>query len=127
MATQIAIIIFILLSLVLIVFQLCLALGAPWGLYAMGGYFPGKYPLKMRIASLVQTVIYILFSILVLTKAGIILPELYSLSKVAIWFIFVLLALGVVMNLISKSVWERRIWSPVAMVMAVSTLVIALS
>ena len=93
----------------------------------MGGYFPGKYPLKMRIASLVQTVIYILFSILVLTKAGIILPELYSLSKVAIWFIFVLLALGVVMNLISKSVWERRIWSPVAMVMAVSTLVIALS
>jgi hypothetical protein len=34
------------------VFQLALALGAPWGSYAMGGAFPGQYPTFMRIEAL---------------------------------------------------------------------------
>ena len=30
-------------------FQIALALGAPWGAYAMGGAFPGQFPPTMRV------------------------------------------------------------------------------
>ena len=37
-----------------VVFQIALAAGAPWGAYAMGGAFPGQFPLALRIAALAQ-------------------------------------------------------------------------
>ena len=35
----------------IVVFQLALAAGAPWGAYAMGGAFPGQFPLALRVAA----------------------------------------------------------------------------
>lgn len=34
-----------------IAFQLALALGAPWGEYAMGGRYPGRFPPGLRLAA----------------------------------------------------------------------------
>jgi len=43
-----------------VLFQLALALGAPWGAMAMGGKFPVRLPSTMRIAALAQAVSAIL-------------------------------------------------------------------
>jgi len=40
-------------SAVACLFQLALALGAPWGKLAMGGAFPGRFPPKLRILAAV--------------------------------------------------------------------------
>ena len=39
---------------IVVAFQIALALGAPWGAYAMGGAYPGQFPPELRIAALVQ-------------------------------------------------------------------------
>ena len=38
-------------------FQLALGLGAPLGEMAMGGRYPGRLPVQMRVAAIVQGVI----------------------------------------------------------------------
>lgn len=48
---------FTFLILIVILFQVTLAVGVPWGEYAMGGKFPGKYPISMRFACIVQIAI----------------------------------------------------------------------
>ncbi len=48
----IAAIIYSVLMVFVILFQFCLAIGLPWGEASMGGKYPGKYPLKMRIIAL---------------------------------------------------------------------------
>jgi hypothetical protein len=57
-ATSIAAWVFAAFLAVLLLFQLTLAAGAPWGSLAMGGRFPGRFPPAMRIAALVQIAIY---------------------------------------------------------------------
>ena len=42
--TTAAAILFAAVTVGVIAFQFALALGAPWGAYAMGGAFPGRYP-----------------------------------------------------------------------------------
>ena len=51
--TQVAAILYAIISFGIVVFQLALAAGAPWGAYAMGGAFPGQFPpaLLMLISS----------------------------------------------------------------------------
>ena len=60
--------IFGLLVLSLIVFQLALAAGVPWGELAMGGRFPGQLPTGMRIAAMVQAVVLFLLALTVFVK-----------------------------------------------------------
>ena len=51
--------------LVAIAFQVLLALGAPWGAYAMGGTYPGRFPPGMRVVAAVQAAV---LSLLVLDR-----------------------------------------------------------
>lgn len=108
-------------------FQLALALGAPWGSYAMGGAFPGRFPIRMRITAVVQAALLALTVPIVLSRAGLVLP---AWSEAAGWLIWVVVAVAVVsliLNLITPSASERRIWVPVALVMLLSSLVVALT
>ena len=57
-------------------FQLALALGAPWGRYAMGGALPGRFPPPMRVAAVVQAVVIALLAVAVLSAADLVLPGL---------------------------------------------------
>ena len=69
-----------------VIFQLALALGAPWGEMAMGGKFPGRFPPKMRISALVQMVLLVLIAIVVLTRAGLVLNEFFlRVINVKLW------------------------------------------
>jgi len=108
-------------------FQLALAAGAPWGAYAMGGSFPGRYPPAMRVAAVVMALILALVALVVLSCAGLLLPGLAAGTPWVIWVIVALSAVGVVMNAASRSAGERRLWVPVTLVLLVSSLVVALT
>lgn len=109
-----------------VVIQFALALGAPWGHLAMGGYFPGKLPLKMRIRALIQAMLLLLLSTVVLVKARIILQDFYESSTIGIWIVVGTSCVSLVMNLITKSKWERILWAPVALIIVASSLVVTL-
>jgi hypothetical protein len=65
--------------------------------------------------------------LVVLSAAGIVLPELAASLPWLIWVAVVISALAVVLNVISRSAGERRIWVPVSVVMLVCALVVAVS
>ena len=67
--------VFAALTAVVMLFQLALAVGAPWGEFAMGGAFPGVYPPAMRIAALVQMAVLGVVGLIVCVRAGLVLPR----------------------------------------------------
>jgi len=109
-----------------IVFQLALALGAPWGRYAMGGVFPGRFPPRMRFAAIVQAGLIALLTVTVLSAAGVVLPDVAATFPWLIWVAVLVSGVAVVLNAISRSAGERRIWVPVASVLLVTSLLVAL-
>jgi hypothetical protein len=119
--------IFCLLSALVIAFQLALALGVPWGEYAMGGRFPGAYPPPMRVAALVQTIPLGLMALLVLARAGLVLPAWRRAARAGIWVVVGFAAVATVLNLITPSPLERLIWAPVAILLLLTSLRVALA
>lgn len=109
-----------------ILFQILLAAGMPWGRFAMGGRFPGKFPTMMRIASLIQVIILSIIGSIVLIKSGLIFPDWSSITKAAIWFVVAFSVIATVLNLITRSVWERRIWAPVSLLMLITSIIVAI-
>lgn len=112
---------------VVAVFQLALALGAPWGAAAWGGQNHGVLPNRLRIASGVAgVVIYPLLIVLVVNAAGwISIGWLDDLGSLPMWTLAVLLGLGALANLFSRSRPER-LWAPVAGAIAVCCAILAL-
>ena len=110
-----------------IAFQIALALGAPWGAYAMGGAFPGQFPPELRVAAVVQAVILAGWALVVLARAGITLPKWSRTSRWLVWVVVAFSALSLVLNLITPSARERAIWAPVALIMLISSVIVAVS
>ena len=73
--TTIAALVFAVVAGGVVAFQFALALGAPWGAYAMGGSFPGRFPPPLRVAAVVQGVVIGLLAVVVLSDAGVVLPD----------------------------------------------------
>jgi uncharacterized membrane protein YecN with MAPEG domain len=111
----------------LVLFQLALALGAPWGRFAWGGRNDGVLPRKLRIASAVSIAIYVLLVLPALDLAGIVDVAPAGPSRIAAWVVFAYLALGVLMNAASRSRAERFTMTPVALVLAVLALIVAIT
>jgi hypothetical protein len=110
-----------------IAFQIALALGAPWGEYAMGGANRGRLPPAMRVAAVVQALVLSLLALAVLTRAGLVdVPVVRDLPWL-VWAAVAFSAVSLVLNAISRSRGERRIWVPVALVMLGSSLIVALT
>jgi len=126
MYISIAAIVFALLIAVVILFQFALVIGFPWGEYAMGGKFKGKYPVPMRIAAVVQIFIYLFFGVVVLSKAKLYFEDFYSIAVSGIWFIVGICVLATILNFITKSEVEKRIWAPVSLLLLVSSIIVAL-
>ena len=108
-----------------VAFQVALTLGAPLGAYAMGGAFPGRYPPPMRVAAAVQAVLIGLLALAVLSAAGLVLPDLIASIPWLAWVAVAVSALAVILNALSRSAGERRIWVPVTIVMLISSLLVA--
>src|SRR5215211_274703 len=84
-----------------VVFQVALAAGAPWGAYAMGGAFPGQFPPELRIAAVIQALILVGLAAVVLARAGVALPGWARASRWLIWFVVAFAALSLILNLIT--------------------------
>ena len=113
------------LTIMVVAFQIGLALGAPWGAYAMGGAFPGQFPPALRISALVQAALLLAFAGIVLARAGIGLRRWARASRWLVWLVVAFGAVSLLLNLITPSGGERMIWAPVALLLLVCSLLVA--
>ena len=108
------------------VFQAALALGAPLGRAAWGGA-SATLPSRLRRASAVSVVIWLAAAIVILGRVGIGVPLPVSVTSIGAWVLVVLSALGAIVNFASSSRWERFGWGPLALLLALLSLMVALS
>jgi hypothetical protein len=113
-------------TVVVVVFQLGLAAGEAWGEYTMGGRYPGRLPAVLRLAALVQAVLLLVLAAIVLDAAGV--GDLGWVAQVGWlpWVPVVVSAISLAMNSASSSEPEKRTWVPVAIVLLVSSIGVAL-
>jgi hypothetical protein len=124
-AMRIAAIVFAVATAGIVAFQLALALGAPWGDYAMGGAYSGAYPPAMRGAAVVQAALLVVVALVVLARAGLVLPRWRGFVRWAIWVVVAISLIAFVLNVITPQASERAVWAPIAAVMLVCSLVVA--
>ena len=125
--TRVAAIIYAVVMLGVVAFQIALAAGAPWGAYAMGGASPGQFPPAMRISAIVQAVLLAGMAAVILARAGLVLPGWSRVSHWLVWIVVALTALSLVLNLITPSARERAIWAPTLSLLLISSLIVAFS
>ena len=111
----------------LICFQLLLASGLPLGQAAWGG----KYrilPIRLRIASLLAAATIALAAVIILEKADVFTVfNNQTLVTCGTWIFTVFFGLSIFMNLMSRSRLEKRIMTPVAVVLCLMCLLVALT
>jgi hypothetical protein len=112
--------------LVIAVFQAALALGAPLGHAAWGGR-QARLGTPLRIGSAVAVVFWILAALIVLGRAGFEISPFHVVERWGTWFLVGLLPVGALMNIASSSRWERYLWGPLALILSLLTLVVALN
>lgn len=112
---------------IVILFQFALAAGMPWGELAMGGMHPGKFPPAMRVGAVVQGMIMAIALLIIHIRAGVFLPDWLPIARIAIWFVVAIFAISTVLNWITKSNWERRLWAPTITTILLITVYVALS
>lgn len=117
-------ILFTLLSLMVAAFQWLLFLKMPWGEYTMGGYHPGVLPKQYRIAALIQSFLILFNAIVILNYSELLtfLPKPFT--NLWMWVIMIMMGLSSVMNLITKSQKERRLWAPITLIVFISSVLI---
>jgi hypothetical protein len=125
--SRVSAILYAIISAVVIVFQIALAAGAPWGEYAMGGAFPGRFPPALRIAAIIQAALLIGMAAVVLARAGLILPSWSRAARWLVWFVVAFATVSLVLNLITPSAGERAIWVPTVLLLLISSAIAAFS
>ena len=110
-----------------VAFQVALALGAPWGERAMGGRWTGRLPAAARAAAVVQAVVLALLAVVVLDATGVLALGWTEALPWLPWVPVVVSAVSAVMNAATRSPAERRTWFPVAVLLLVASLVVAIS
>jgi len=117
---------YIVISIIVTLFQLALAFGAPLGKFANGGKFPGSLPKNMRFMPFIQIAILWFFLYIVLIKTNIIMNQSVSIGSIGIWFVVVFFFLGSILNLITPSKPERMVWGPINILTFIAVLLIAI-
>ena len=110
-----------------ILFQIGLIFGMPWGAGAWGGRNPGRLPARLRIASVAAVLILAFLAWLIAARAGLVSvsPVPQSWVGPATWVATGYFGLGAIVNLISRSPVER-LWSPVSLATAICCGIVAL-
>jgi hypothetical protein len=111
---------------VLALFQITLAAGAPLGRFAWGGKHD-VLPRNLRIGSALAVPICAVFALFPLSKTGLVSVIGEPLLTIGMWVILIYLALMSVLNLFSRSKFERAVGTPLALAMAAVFLVVTLT
>ena len=93
----------------------------------MGGAFPGRMPTPLRIAALAQGIALAALAMIVLAHAGLADVALLDDWPWLIWVPVAVSAVAVVLNASTRSQGERRIWLPVAIILLLCALGVALA
>lgn len=117
---------FIIISVIVTLFQLALAFGAPLGKFANGGKFPGSLPKNMRFLPFIQIAILWFFVYIVSIESNIISNQPSALGSIGIWFVVAFFFLGAILNLSTPSKPERMVWGPVNVITFIAVLLIAI-
>jgi hypothetical protein len=114
---------------ILSLFQIALALGAPWGAYAYGGTRVGKLPVGFRIGSVVAAVVYgFIFLGHYLAQLGLYTPIFDSSgNSVVNWVLVGFFGLAALANNITRSNLERAAWGVPTILMFIAALLVALN
>ena len=124
---QTAAIIMSIVQILVALFQLALVLGAPMGEYAFGGQNVGKLPNQLRVSSAVSFVVLLAIAGHYMAQAGVFTPLLTAdLNSIANWVLVGFNVLGLIMNGISRSKKERKMWVPVLLLSVVLAVIVAL-
>ncbi|BDP99996.1 hypothetical protein [Aquiluna sp. KACHI24] len=108
-------------------FQLAIALGAPLGEYAYGGQREGKLPTPYRVASGISFLVMIAISGHYLAQTGILTPLLSAQQNAIVnWVLVGFASLAALMNNITKSQKEKRLWGSTTLAMLLSAVLVAL-
>lgn len=108
-----------------ILFQLALAAGAPWGAYAMGGASPGVFPPALRAAAVVQAALLGGMAAVLLARADVVRVSVGRALGPLAWAVAAISLVSLVLNWITPSAGERMIWGPVTLVLAACALRVA--
>jgi hypothetical protein len=117
--------IYLVLTALVVLFQLALAAGAPWGELTVGGTFPGQLPIRMRLAAAGSAVLLIAFAAIVIARAGLGLRRWERASRWLIWLVVAYSVVGVLLNAATPSPRERALWLPVTVTLAICALIVA--
>jgi hypothetical protein len=108
-------------------FQLALVLGAPVGEYAYGGQHPGILPMKFRLASVVSMLVMLGVAGHYLAQIGLFTPVLDQVGNaLANWGFVGFFALAAILNNITKSEKEKRVFGSLTIAMLLSAILVAL-
>lgn len=108
-------------------FQLALIGGAPWGALTQGGMWPGALPVAARAVAGVSAVLLIGMIAIVRARAGLVAGSWAVRGARLVWLVVGYCVLGVVLNAVTPSAAERRLWLPVVALMLVSSLRVAVA
>jgi len=109
----------------LAVFQVALVLGAPIGRFAWGGKHD-VLPSRLRVGSVISIVLYAVFALVLLDRAGLVDVMSDDVSKVGAWVLAGYFLIGIGMNAISRSKPERFTMAPVSAVLCITSVIVAL-
>jgi hypothetical protein len=87
--------------------QLAPVLGAPWASITLGGRWPGVLPPRLRLAALAQAAILFTLAVIALDHGGLLR---IGLPTAAIWITVAVSCVSAVLNNITPSRIERRLW-----------------
>jgi len=128
MLATISSIFLVVMTLIVTVFQIALASGAPWGAYAYGGARVGKLPVGFRINSVVAAVVMLAISGHYLAQLGVFTPLLDPAgNSVVNWVLVAFTGLSAIANNITRSKKERAVWAIPTILMFIAALVVALN
>ena len=107
-------------DMVIVLFQIGLIAGAPWGQFTQGGYADGALPIAGRAFAAVSVLIVVAFALGQLGRVG--WGPLGGRRRLATgltWAALIYSIIGLVVNLASPSALERAVWAPVCLILAV--------
>jgi hypothetical protein len=113
--TQIAAILYVAIVAGVILFQLCLIAGAPWGHLTQGGRYGPALPAIGRVAAGLSIPLLICMAAGVASAAG--MPPNWPMWTA--WAALTVQALSTLLNWITPSRAEKLLWGPVTAVMLV--------